>query len=265
MTELDEQMNHETGETASKAPPMSIFRKIISNITIEPVIICWLLPFLLTYSAIENLNIEKACRGFVPDDASFGKDICKVFVRKDNFDINCEGANATAIDAIKIEDLKKKYPDIYKSIENNIGSAMNFLCATEEKVQTKLSNINAIRNPIAAIGPLIIILFAGPWSDKKNLRVPCMIVPLLGEAIGYFCKTVSSNGFSKVVLIAFEYQVCSSPRFSSMDRLNFQRTHTDCSRLCLVLRIWWWWRSSVTWVRYRQKRIERSDLGCFKS
>lgn len=176
----------ENGEVKPLAVPL--YKKLISNITIEPLVICWLLPFLLTYSAIENLNVEKACREFVEPSAGFDKDICKIFVRKDSFNITCGETNSTSIANVKFDKIQQRYPEIYESIKNNRESAINFLCDTEEKVQTKLSAINAIRNPIAAIGPLVIILFAGPWSDKKNLRVPCMIVPLLGEAIGYLSE-----------------------------------------------------------------------------
>lgn len=172
---------------AVELPTESRFRRTLKLITIEPLVICWLLPFLLTYSATENLNIEKACRGF---SENFDKDLCKLFVRKDNFDITCDdNNNITSIETIKRREIEEQYPAVYDSIRDNFDAAMNFLCTVEGPVQQKLSGINAIRNPIAAIGPLIIILFAGPWSDKKNLRVPCMIVPFLGEAIGYFCKT----------------------------------------------------------------------------
>lgn len=174
-------------EVADLPPTDSRFKRILKMITIEPMVICWLLPFLLTYAAQENLNLEKACRNLAEN---FDKDICKLFVRKDSFDIECDEANnLTSISTVNFKAIEEKYPDIYKSIENNKEAAMNFLCQIEDPVQQKLSTINSIRSPIAAIGPLIIILFAGPWSDKNNLRVPCMIVPFLGEAIGYFCKT----------------------------------------------------------------------------
>lgn len=193
----------ENGEV--KAPAVPLYKKIVKNITIEPLVICWLLPFLLTYAAIENLNVEKACREFVEPSAGFEKDICKIFVRKDSFDITCDDTtNSTSIDSVKFDEIQKRYPEIYDSINNNRESAINFLCGTEEKVQKKLSAINAIRNPIAAIGPLVIILFAGPWSDKKNLRVPCMLVPFLGEAIGYLCET--KNSFTNNLAIPIHRQ-----------------------------------------------------------
>lgn len=180
--------NGETPKPDTTAKTVPLLKRIVNNITVEPLVICWLLPYLLTYSAIENLNVEKACRGFVETGAGFDKDICKIFVRKDAFEITCDGTVAIDLQNIKTDEIEKKFPEIYKTIEDNFSSAMNFLCDTEIKAQAKLSAINAIRNPISAIGPLIIILFAGPWSDKKNLRVPCMLVPLLGEAVGYLCE-----------------------------------------------------------------------------
>lgn len=163
--------------------------KIFANITVEPLIICWLLPFLMTYAAIENMNLEKACRELVTDEKGFSKDVCKLFVRKDEYDIKC-AVNASSFSDVKVDAIKDRYPEIYSSYESNSDVVYKFLCDVEEPVQEKLSIINSIRNPISSIGPLIIVLFAGPWSDKKNLRVPCMLVPYLGEAIGYLCKII---------------------------------------------------------------------------
>lgn len=146
----------EVPEVVAKAetPKISFFRKVVSNITVEPLVICWLLPFLLTYAAIENLNIEKACRGFVDENTGFEKDICKIFVRKDAFQIECDGKKAIHEDAIKKDAIETKFPEIYSTIKDNFTGAMDFLCDTEIKAQEKLSGINSIRNPISAIGPL---------------------------------------------------------------------------------------------------------------
>lgn len=215
----------EISKAADLPPTESRLRRIFKMITIEPMVICWLLPFLLTYAAQENLNLEKACRGL---SENFNKDICKLFVRKDSFDIECnEANNLTSIDTVNFKAIEEQYPDIYKSIENNKEAAMSFLCEVEEPVQQKLSTINSIRSPIAAIGPLIIILFAGPWSDKKNLRVPCMIVPFIGEAVGYFCKmceieTCFKNASSMLILSSSFIYLC-----------NFYQRTSGISSLCL--------------------------------
>lgn len=186
-----------------QTPEESIFKRILNNITIEPLVVCWLLPFLLTYSAIENLNVEKACRGFVEPSTGFDKDICEIFVRKASFEINCDDTSNSSIENIKVDEIRKRYPDIFDSIKDNLPNAVNFLCETEEKVQKKLSKINAIRNPISSFGPLIIILFAGPWSDKKNLRLPCMLVPFFGEAIGYLCEIPLKTSFLELITCEF--------------------------------------------------------------
>lgn len=193
-------------EQQQQKPKLSIadtIKKVFTNITVEPLVICWLLPFLVTYAAIENMNFEMACRALVTPQTGFQKDICKLFVRKDELGIDCSppGENATQFADVQTDVIAEKFPEIYASIENQTQIAYQFLCDAEEKVQNKLSTINSIRNPISSIGPLIIILFAGPWSDKKNLRVPCMLVPYLGEAIGYWCKKLMKKSLILMLII----------------------------------------------------------------
>lgn len=179
--------------------------KIYNNITVEPLIICWLLPFLLTYAAIENMNFEKACRELVTVEKPFNKDVCKLFVRKDEYNITCvENSNSSSFSHVKVEEIQERYPEIYASYNDNSNAVYQFLCDAEKEVQEKLSVINSIRNPISSIGPLVIILFAGPYSDKKNLRVPCMLIPYIGEAIGYLSNfSISLSSFSIFLYILF--------------------------------------------------------------
>jgi len=197
------QNNDESVENNVKKKPSFTenVKRVYQNITVEPLIICWLLPYLVTYAAIENMSLEKGCRELVTPETGFDKDICKIFVRKDEFDINCLATdnNATQFDNVKNNEIKMKYEVIYTSIEDKLPQVYSFLCDAEEKVQEKLSLINSIRNPIASIGPLIIILFAGPWSDKKKLRVPCMLVPYIGEALGYMCKFFLSLRYRSLI------------------------------------------------------------------
>lgn len=37
---------------------------------------------------------------------------------------------------------------------------------------------------IDSVFGIIMILFAGGWSDKRGRRKPCMLIPLLGELAG---------------------------------------------------------------------------------
>ena len=41
---------------------------------------------------------------------------------------------------------------------------------------------------LAAIFPLIVLLFAGGWSDRYNKRKACMIAPIIGEALSFTCE-----------------------------------------------------------------------------
>lgn len=130
------------------------------------------------------MNLEKICREFASSDG-LNKDICKLFVHKSNFDLDCMTPGNFSMNWNKIDET---YPDIYgisAGIQENVTS---FLCNSEDGVQRRLASINTIRNPLSQIGPLIVLWFAGPWSDRKNLRLPCMLVPYLGEAIGYFSE-----------------------------------------------------------------------------
>lgn len=60
------------------------------------------------------------------------------------------------------------------------------------KAESESQRLNAIlvgyRSPIIGIFPIIIILFAGGWSDRKGLRKPCMLFPLIGESLGCIGK-----------------------------------------------------------------------------
>lgn len=223
MDESNQTIDRINDTAQSSGQKKSLFKRILCNITVEPMVICWLFPFLLTYASIENLNLEKACRGLVTGTNIYGKDICKLFVLKDEFNINCNDltTNETAfIAGIAIDKINDTYPRIMQSIliNGNLSDAAHFLCDLEKPVQIKLTNINSIRNPLSGIGPLIIILFAGPWSDKKNLRIPCMIVPYVGECVGYlslFIAAIFING--PVEFPAYAYRLI--PSFTGAENL----------------------------------------------
>lgn len=66
------------------------------------------------------------------------------------------------------------------------------VCKAETDSQLLIAAINGYRAPIASIFPIIIILFAGGWSDKKGLRKPCMLFPLIGELLGCIALFISA-------------------------------------------------------------------------
>lgn len=128
------------------------------------------------------MNYEKICREYA-FEKGFEKDLCKLFVQKEKFELNCTSdENESTMNWVSISEELPEIRKITTGIESNVTK---FLCKGEDYAQIRISQIDSKRNSIAAIGPLIVLWFAGPWSDRKKLRLPCMLVPYLGEAIGF--------------------------------------------------------------------------------
>lgn len=146
---------------AIKSDEQSLFRKIIGLISVEPFVLCWVLPSCILIVAMENLNLEKSCRV----NLGLSSEICDNMINKTIHDINCAevdlAANETSTDPLKL--------------------LARDVCSAETESQKLLSVVFGLRAPIAAIFPLIIVLFAGGWSDKKGIRKPLVLFPILGE------------------------------------------------------------------------------------
>lgn len=66
------------------------------------------------------------------------------------------------------------------------------VCTAEEDSQALLARIKGFRSLISSIFPLIIVLFAGGYSDKYNLRKPCMILPIVGDMLAVIVLLIAS-------------------------------------------------------------------------
>lgn len=151
----------------------SLLRKVISYISVEPFVLCWVLPSCILIVAMENLNLEKACRV----NLGLSEEICENMINKTINNINC------ADEWLSVENVTSTDP--LKELAINV-------CKAETESQKLLSVVFGLRSPIAAIFPLIIVLFAGGWSDKKGIRKPLVLFPILGELIGAIILLVSS-------------------------------------------------------------------------
>lgn len=135
----------------------------------EPFTLCWILPSCILIVAMENLNLEKACRV----NLGLDDEICVNMINKTINDINCA--------------------EVDLSIDTNGTSTLaQEVCRAETESQKLLSVVFGLRSPIAAIFPLIIVLFAGGWSDKKGIRKPLVLLPIVGELIGSIVLLMSS-------------------------------------------------------------------------
>ncbi|CAO1338756.1 unnamed protein product [Diamesa tonsa] len=170
----------------------SFIKKIFKNITIEPMFLCYFFPFYFGGVFIENMNFEISCRNNINQFTNFSKDICQLVVRKEAYGITCGSDTITNITEDALNMISVKHSNIFELVRDNLTNVVQAICDVENVVQVHLADINAIRIPISTFGPLIIILFAAGWSDKKGRRVPCMILPFLGEAFGFLTLFISA-------------------------------------------------------------------------
>lgn len=155
-----------------KVEEKSLFWKALSFISVEPFVLAWFLPSCLLIVAMENLNLEKSCRV----NLGLSHEICENMINKTISNINCADVD-TSVNETSGDPLKQLAVDV---------------CRAETESQKLLSVVFGLRSPIAAIFPLIIVLFAGGWSDKKGIRKPLVLFPILGELIGSIILLLSS-------------------------------------------------------------------------
>ncbi|CAD7077735.1 unnamed protein product [Hermetia illucens] len=151
------------------------YRKLL---IIEPLLICVLLPFGLLSVTVMNFSLEKACRVNLGYDPS----VCQILLNKKQNKIDCTGITA--------EDTQPRNTSLLVSeFDSNINETV---CKAEIESQKLVAFMNAIRGPISSFFPIIVILFAGGWSDRNGLRKPCMALPLMGAVFSITAHIVSA-------------------------------------------------------------------------
>lgn len=158
----------------------SWFRKFLGYISVEPFVVAWVLPSCLLIVAMENLNLEKACRV----NLGLNDTICTNMINKTINNIDCAEVAAAASEL--------STSDMFNETISDASLLATAVCFAETESQKLLSFVFGIRAPIAAIFPLIIVLFAGGWSDKKGIRKPLVLFPIVGELIGALILLLSS-------------------------------------------------------------------------
>jgi MFS transporter, PCFT/HCP family, solute carrier family 46, member 3 len=155
-----------------EAGKQSLIKKALSFISVEPFVLAWFLPSCILIVAMENLNLEKTCRV----NLGLSHEICENMINKTINDINCADVDIS----------------VNQTASGGLTQLAIDVCRAETESQKLLSVVFGLRAPIAAIFPLIIVLFAGGWSDKKGIRKPLVLFPILGELIGSIILLLSS-------------------------------------------------------------------------
>ncbi|XP_039955232.1 uncharacterized protein LOC120771347 isoform X1 [Bactrocera tryoni] len=152
-------------------------------LVIEPFFFFYLMASVFNAVAMQNFPLDKACRV----NLGYNKIVCDTTLDKSELGIECDDFNFenTTLGAVAAD------------AALSIGSmGFNYtVCKAEIEAQKLAADVSGKRAPIAAIFPLIVLLFAGGWSDRYNKRKPCMIMPIIGELLSFSCLLISAIFF----------------------------------------------------------------------
>ncbi|KAI8043861.1 hypothetical protein M5D96_000004 [Drosophila gunungcola] len=130
--------------------------------------------------------LDKACRV----NLGYNKVVCDTMLDKSELGIECEDFNFE-------NTTQGATPDLAGLVIGATG--FNYtVCKAELEAQILAADVSGKRAPMAAIFPLIVLLFAGGWADRYNKRKPCMIMPIVGEALSFTCQIISSIFFDSL-------------------------------------------------------------------
>lgn len=116
----------------------------------------------------------------------YSKEICDNMIDKTINNISCQ--------AISVEEMISNMTDtLLTSTENSpyelfVGNLTELVCQAERESQKQVALVGSYKTIISTIFTLIIVVFAGGWSDRKGIRKPCMLFPLIGELLGCVSK-----------------------------------------------------------------------------
>ncbi|XP_055321169.1 uncharacterized protein LOC129577699 isoform X2 [Sitodiplosis mosellana] len=188
--------------------------KILSYITVEPLMLCWLLPSCFLFIAVENLALEKSCRV----NFNYSDVVCDNMIDKTINNINCvtvrEKLKESSHQAIHLYSDRSQVLDDYTwkngtpilppnsnaTIKFDITELEQLVCQAEVDSQKLDTKLNLITAPFDSVFGIIMILFAGGWSDKRGKRKPCMLIPLLGELAALIVYLIAAVFFKQLPL-----------------------------------------------------------------
>lgn len=146
LTETKDHKNNEVSEKNDVVTPVTWsqrLRMFINFFTVEPFLLCYVLPIAISGLAVQKLNLEKACRA----DLGLSESVCFSAVNGD-FDEN----------------------DTLATVAQLNSSIL-------------VSDMTAWQHPLSSSLPAIVILNVGAWSDKTGNRKALMLIPVIGEII----------------------------------------------------------------------------------
>lgn len=169
-------------------PPKENFIKKLwaykKYINMEPFMFFYIMPSIFNAVAVQNFPLEKACRV----NYNYSTIVCKAILDKGVYGID-------DCDVFDFENVTEVGSGLLSSVTDMSPNFNYTVCKAERDAQKLSAEVAGIRAPIAAIFPLIVILFAGGWSDRYNKRKPCILFPLIGEGLQFLGLFISAIFF----------------------------------------------------------------------
>lgn len=145
-------------------------------------------------------DLSQACRA----NLKYPDDICDSVVNKSIHNIDCSEFESRVLEKNVIHlfsDRSQVYNDtlfingtriLPEYNPDNITVLFDIpplepeVCEAEAKSQRVEAQTHAYTSSLQSIFPVILILFAASWSDKRGHRKICMLMPMLGELASNF-------------------------------------------------------------------------------
>ncbi|XP_063700608.1 lysosomal proton-coupled steroid conjugate and bile acid symporter SLC46A3-like [Culicoides brevitarsis] len=186
--------------------------RIRGHLKIEFITIFFLCPAYFGVIAYSTFELQKACHVNLKIDAETCdqlnnvryKEICTLI---HNYD-DVPAANASIGDIFHFVTIVEGRNDV----EIDELSKILKVCDAERDSQKLISKTYSIRAPIATSLTLLIVIFAGSWSDKHDIRKVFILFSFIGEIIGTIIYILSAVFYDEmpIDLTIYVSSICMS-------------------------------------------------------
>uniref|UniRef100_A0A182VTZ5 Major facilitator superfamily (MFS) profile domain-containing protein n=1 Tax=Anopheles minimus TaxID=112268 RepID=A0A182VTZ5_9DIPT len=148
-----------------------IWNKVKHFVTIEPVIVFYIFG-VVCGTAFKVFEYEKACVTKLGADLR----VCEYFVKLEDDDICSEpdDANRTIAGVANFTEFR------------------DLVCEAQKQATNEVVFLNSYRSIIVGIIQVVVLLFAGSWSDRVGLRKPCILVPIAADIVALSIYVLSA-------------------------------------------------------------------------
>nr|XP_019548316.2 proton-coupled folate transporter-like [Aedes albopictus] len=169
---------------------VSWVKKLVSNVTIEPVVIFFIFGVVIS-TGLRIFELEKACA--TKSDVELK--VCEFFPQLEDSNVceelSIEGLNQSS-EAVET--------NIAYNVQNDTGQVEfnRMVCSAKAKAVSEVTFLNSYRSIITGLVQAIVLLFAGSWSDRAGLRKPCILIPIAADTLS-LCVLIISATFMREI------------------------------------------------------------------